>query len=63
LTRVLRDDEDSVAQLYGSTGTPMALLVGADGLVAGELVVGATAIGALVSTVVGHSYEEVLLGV
>ena len=63
LPRVLRDDEDSVAQLYGSTGTPMALLVGADGLVAGELVVGATAIGALVSSVVDSTTREVLIGV
>jgi peroxiredoxin len=63
LTRVLRDDEDSVAQLYGSTGTPMALLVGADGRVASELVVGATAIGALVSSVVEPTTREVLIGV
>ena len=55
LTRVLRDDEDGVADRYGATGTPMALLVGPDGRVASELVVGATAIGALVSTVVDHS--------
>jgi len=63
LTRVLRDDEEDVADRYGATGTPMALLVGPDGRVESELVVGATAIGALVSSVVGHSYEEVLLGV
>ena len=63
LTQVLRDDGEIVADRYGVTGTPMALLVGSDGRVESELVVGAAAIGALVSSVVDHSYEEVLLGV
>jgi hypothetical protein len=63
LTRVLRDDEDEVADRYGATGTPMALLIGPDGRVESELVVGATAIGELVASAVANSYEEVLLGV
>ncbi|HZO62763.1 MAG TPA: TlpA disulfide reductase family protein [Gaiellaceae bacterium] len=63
LTVVLRDDDDRVAQAYGATGTPMALLVGPDGRVASELVVGATAIHAVVSTVVEPTTREVLLGV
>jgi peroxiredoxin len=64
LALVLRDDGDRVADQYGATGTPMALLVGVDGRVASELVVGADAIGALVaSVVVTPTREEVPVGV
>jgi peroxiredoxin len=64
LTLVLRDDGDRVAEQYGATGTPMALLVDVDGRVASELVAGADAIGALVTSVVATpAKEEVLLGV
>jgi peroxiredoxin len=63
LTWVLRDDDDAVAFAYGVTGTPMGLLVDADGRVAGELGVGADPIAALVSGVVDNSSKEVLLGV
>jgi len=64
LTLVLRDDGDHVADEYGVTGTPMALLVDADGRVASKLVVGADAIGALVASVVAAPLaEDVLVGV
>src|SRR5581483_7717907 len=64
LTLVLRDDGDRVADQYGVTGTPMALLVDADGRVASKLVVGADAIGALVASVVAAPLaEDVLVGV
>jgi peroxiredoxin len=63
LTLVLRDDEDSVAQAYHATGTPMALLVDSDGRVASELFAGADAIGGLVSSIAEPTIQEVLLGV
>lgn len=62
LVRVLRDGDDAVANAYGATGTPMALLLDSGGRVASDLVAGAEAIGRLVASAV-DSIREVPVGV
>lgn len=60
LTLVLRQEAHSVGLAYGANGTPMAVLVHADGHVASEVAAGGAAVAALVSTVVDRAFEEVL---
>jgi thiol-disulfide isomerase/thioredoxin len=52
LARVLVEDESEVADRYGAAGTPAAVLVGADGRIAGRVAVGNAAIEELLSPIV-----------
>jgi hypothetical protein len=60
---VLRDEDGAVASAYGANGTPMAVVVDADGRIASDLAVGAQAIRGLVSSTADSETEEVLVGV
>jgi len=46
-SRVVLDEGFTVARAFGATGTPMAVLVNADGKIASEVVTGAQAVLAL----------------
>jgi len=65
LTLVLRQEEHQLALAYGAFGTPMAVLIDADGSVASEVAAGADAVAALVAGV-AHAVDnraEVIVGV
>ncbi len=61
LSLVLSQEKHEVSLAYGALGTPMAILVDADGRVASPVAAGEAAIAELVAQVV--STQEVLLGV
>jgi peroxiredoxin len=61
LTLVLSQERHEVALAYGALGTPMAVLVDAEGRVAGPVAAGEAAIAELVAQAV--STREVTLGV
>jgi peroxiredoxin len=61
VTLVLRQETHAVGLAYGANGTPMAVLVGADGRIASSLVAGGEAIATLVTGVLDQTSEEVLV--
>jgi len=61
LTVVLSQEQHDVSLAYGALGTPMAVLVDAEGRVASSVVAGEAAIAELVAQAV--STQEVMLGV
>ena len=63
LLHVLSQQAHAVGLSYGANGTPMAVLVDVDGLVASSVAAGADAIRALVASVAQRASEEVLVHV